>query len=187
MSVAFVVGLGIPPWLELGAIENGNQRLLASALFLLAAAGGVWGAVRREPLWGRAATAAYAATALGLGLFVTNRSLPYLLAYVVALMAMNVLLYHSRAYGPVLAAFREEDAVARRARLVVLRSLAISAATLAAVYGASVALLPVFTLEAGSRDPIVALVLAATLVVVFLLLALLPEGFSPRKRSVRSR
>jgi len=185
--VALVVGLGIPPWLELGAIENGNQRLLASGLFLLAAAAGVWSAIRREPLWGRAATAAYGATALGIGLFVTDRSLPYLLAYVVALMGMNVLLYHARAFGPVLAAFREEDAAARRARTVVLRSLAMSAATLAAVYGVSLALLPVFALEAGSRDPVVALLLAAALVVVFLLIALFPEGLPHRRRTSRAR
>lgn len=173
--MAAVVGLGIPPWLELEAIAHPTQRAVASAAFLLAAAAGVWAAVRREPLGARVTTLAYGVAGIGLGLFATDRSLAFLLAYAVGLIGMNVLLYHARAFGPVLAAFRGEDAIARGAQRIVLRSLAVSASALAIAYGGSLALLPVFALDIGVRDPIVALLLAAALVLALLFLTLLPD------------
>ncbi|TLZ53343.1 MAG: hypothetical protein E6K18_00420 [Methanobacteriota archaeon] len=180
-SIATVIGMGIPPWLELDAIPNPNQRSLASAFFLLAAAIGVWGAIRREPFGLRIATIAYGGSSLGLGLFATDRSLPYLLAYVTGLIAMNALVYHDRAFGPVLAAITQEDAVSRRTRLVVLRAVGSLAGALALAYGLSVALLPLFAIDVGSRDPVVALVLSLALVLVLLFLARLPERPSVRR------
>jgi len=102
---------------------------------------------------------------------------------------MNILLSYDRAYGPILAAFREDDAVARRTMWVVWRSLAIFGGVLAFVYGASLAIFPLFAVDVGLRDPLSALGLALTLLLVLLFLA---GGWRPRageggRRSVRDR
>jgi len=187
-SVAIVVGLGIPPWMDVATIEHPNQRALATGIFLLALAAGVWAAVRRQPLGARFTTIVYGALTIGFGLFVVERSTAFLLAYVVGLMGMNVLLYHVQSFGPVLAAFTEDDAASRRARAVVLRSLGITGASLAIAYGGSLVLLPVFASPVGATDPIVAMLLAILLVLVLLLLALLPDGLPGlRRRGLRAR
>jgi len=175
-SVLVVIALGLPPGLEVAGIGQPNQRSLAAVLFGLAVVAGVYASVRRHPLGLRATTAAYGIFGIGFGLFVSNQSVPFLLAYVVGLLGMNVLAYHAQAFGPVLAAFREEDAVARRARAVALRSLAISGGVLAFTYGASLALLPVFAIGVGTTDPLVALATALTLLAVLLIVSLLPEA-----------
>ena len=185
-ALAVVVGMGVPPWLELDAIPGDSRRLLASALVLLALALGAWGALRREPIAARVTTIVYGSAFLGLGLFVTGRPLTELLAYVTGLIGMNVLLYHERAYGSILAEFREEDAIARRTRWVILRALAVSGGALALAYGGSFALLPLFAIDVGSQDPIVALVLAIGLLLVLLLLARLPEPLWLRRPSRRA-
>jgi len=174
-SVVAVILLGIPPALELRAVAQPTQHALAAAILVLAEAAGIYAAIRRTPLGLRATTAAYGAFGIGLGLFASDRSIAYLLAYVVGLIGMNVLAYHARAFGPVLAAFTDEDLVSRRARAVAVRSLAVSGGALAAAYGASLALLPVFTIDVGSTDPVVALLTAILLIGTMLLLALLPE------------
>jgi len=174
-ALAAVVGMGVPPAMEITALGQETQRNLAFALLVLAAVAGIYAAVRRQPLAARATTVAYGVFGIGLGLFASAWSIASLVAYIVGLMGMNVLLYHASAYGPVLAAFRDEDAVSRRARAVVLKSLGISGAVLAVSYGGSLALLPLFALEIGSRDPLMALVLATGLVVTLLVVAVLPE------------
>ena len=174
-ALAAVVGMGVPPAMEIAALGQETQRNLAFALLVLAAVAGIYAAVRRQPLAARATTVAYGVFGIGLGLFASAWSIASLVAYIVGLMGMNVLLYHASAYGPVLAAFRDEDAVSRRARAVVLKSLGISGAVLAVSYGGSLALLPLFALEIGSRDPLMALVLATGLVVTLLVVAVLPE------------
>jgi hypothetical protein len=171
-----VLLLGVPPILEVLAIEQSNQRLGAGTIVVLAVVAGLYAAVRRRPLAARFTTIAYGVFGLGFALFVSVRPVPFLLAYVVGLLGMNVLLYHVSAYGPVLAAFREEDAIARRARMVALRSLGVSGLALAVAYGGSLALLPLFAVEAGSTDPLAALGLAAALVLVLMMLAVLPES-----------
>ena len=189
-SLAAVIVLGIPPALDVSTIGHPNQRALAAILLGLAGFAGIYAAVRRQPLGARATTAAYGTVAIGFGLFVTARPLPFLLAYVVGLIGMNVLLYHVAAYGPVLAAFRDEDAIARRARAVVLRSLAISGGALALAYGGSLALLPLFAFDLGLRDPLTALAVASALIVTLMVLAVLPETPLPRRErraSSRSR
>lgn len=186
-SVAAVVALGIPPAFELGSIGHPNQRLLAASLFAFAAAAGVYAAVRRRPLGLRITTVAYAAIVLGFGLFATVRPISYLFAYVVGLLAMNVLVYHAATYGPVLAAFREEDAISRRARAVAVRSLALSGVALVLAYGGSLALLPAFASGIGVRDPLSALALAGGVIVVLLLLALLPMSPLALRRRRRPR
>lgn len=183
-SVVAVVAMAVPPALEFRVIAQGNQLLGASALLVLAATVGVWAAYRRRPLAARITTAAYGAFGIGLGLFATERSVAYLLAYIVGLLGMNVLLYHAAAYGPVLAAFREEDATSRRARAVVLQSLGLSGVALAAAYGGSLLLLPLFALDVGPTDPLSALAVATGLLVLVLVLALLPD-VSPRRRDLR--
>jgi hypothetical protein len=186
-SVVVVVGMAVPPFLELRAIAQPNQYLLAASFLVLAAAAGVYAAIRRQPLGARLTTVAYGAFGIGLGLFATNRSAAYLLAYVVGLLGMNALLYHVAAYGPVLAAFRDEDAVSRRARMVVLRSLGISGAALASAYGGSLLLLPLFAIDVGLTDPLSALAVASGLLLLLLLLALLPDVSPLRRRSLRPR
>ena len=176
--------MGVPPWLELDAIPGENRQLLASAFVLLAVGAGVWGALRRVPIAARVTTIGYGAVFLGLGLFATGRPIPDLLAYVTGLIGMNVLLYHERAYGPMLAAFREEDAIARRTRWVVVRALAISGGALAFAYGGSLALLPLFAVDVGPRDPLSALSLAVGLLTVLLLLTVLPQAPRLRRRTM---
>ncbi|MEK6851160.1 MAG: hypothetical protein AABY30_01335 [Candidatus Thermoplasmatota archaeon] len=183
-AIVAVVAMAVPPALEFRVIEQGNQLLGASAILVLAASAGVWAAYRRRPLAARITTAVYGAFGIGLGLFATDRSVAHLLAYIVGLLGMNVLLYHAAAYGPVLAAFREEDAVSRRARAVVLRSLGISGVALAAAYGGSLLLLPAFALDVGPTDPLSALAVATGLLVLVLLLSLLPD-VSLRRKALR--
>ena len=183
-ALAAVVGMGVPPAMEIAALGQETQRNLAFALLVLAAVAGIYAAVRRQPLAARATTVAYGVFGIGLGLFASAWSIASLVAYIVGLMGMNVLLYHASAYGPVLAAFRDEDAVSRRARAVVLKSLGISGAVLAVSFGGSLALLPLFAIDAGVRDPLAALGLAVALVVVLMLLTVLPE--TPRLRVRRS-
>jgi len=185
-AIVAVVAMAVPPALEFRVIEQGNQLLGASALLVFAAVVGVWAAVRRRPLAARITTAAYGAFGIGLGLFATDRSVTYLLAYAVGLLGMNVLLHHAAAYGPVLAAFREEDAVSRRARAVVLRSLGLSGAALAVAYGGALLLMPAFALGAGPTDPLSALAAAVGFLLLVLLLALLPD-VSPFRRGVLRR
>ncbi|HKZ64215.1 MAG TPA: hypothetical protein VJ400_07220 [Thermoplasmata archaeon] len=184
-SVAAVVILGVPPWIEVDAIAHPTQRAFASLILLVAAAAGVWAAVRLQPLGARITTLAYGASTLGLGLFATNRPIEHLLAYVVALIGINVLLYHSRAFGPALASASRDDATARRTRAVILRSLMISGGALVLTYGGSLLLLPAFSLEFGVRDPITALLLAAALILSLLFLALQPGGLPTRRLGVR--
>jgi len=182
-----VVLMGVPPALELRVVAQPTQQSLAYAFLVLAAAAGVYAAIRRRPLGLRVTTVAYGVFGIGLGLFATNRPISQLLAYAVGLIGMNVLLYHVHAYGPVLAAFKEDDAVSRRARAVVLRSLAFSGAVLAVAYGGSLVLLPLFAIEAGSQDPLAALALASALLLLFLVLALLPDVSLRRKAVLRNR
>lgn len=188
-SVAVVILLGVPPALELGVIDQPTRFLLAAAILALAAVAGVYASVRRRPLGLRATTAAYGAVTLGFGLFATVRPISFLLAYVVGLLGMNVLAYHTWAYGSVLAAFRDEDKISRRARAVVLRSLAFSGGALVLAYGGSLALLPLFAQDLVLRNPESALALAAGVLVVLLLLALHPQTpaapRAPRRRSAR--
>jgi len=188
-AVAAIVGMAIPPAREIAAIGQETQRGLAVALLALAAIAGVYAAIRRQPLAARATTVAYGVFGIGLGLFASAWPVANLMAYVVGLMGMNVLLQHVAAYGPVLAAFRDEDAVSRRARAVVLKSLGISGAVLAVSFGGSLALLPLFAVDAGVRDPITALGLAVVLLVLLLLLAVLPEsplGFRGKRPRLRN-
>lgn len=175
-SILAVVLLGIPPVVDVAAIGQPTQRALAFAILILAALAGVFAALRGGPLGMRATTAAYGTFTIGLGLFAANRTIAYLLAYVVALIGMNVLAYHARAFGPILAAVREEDAVSRRVRAVALRSLAVSGGVLAFAYGVSLAILPAFALGVGSTDPVFALLTAVALIVVLLALASLPAS-----------
>ena len=182
--MAAVIGLAVPPAMEIALIDQGNQKMLSFALLVLAAIVGVAAAIRRQPIGARITTVAYGSFEIGLGLFATHRPAWHLLGYVVGLIGMNVLLYHVRTYGPVLAAVRDEDEVSRRTRAVVLRSLAISGGALALAFGGSLALLPFFAIDVGARDPITALALAGSLVLVLLLLALLPHVPSiPRTRA----
>jgi len=183
-ALAAVVGMGVPPAMEIAALGQETQRNLAFALLVLAAVAGIYAAVRRQPLAARATTVAYGVFGIGLGLFASAWSIASLVAYIVGLMGMNVLLYHASAYGPVLAAFRDEDAVSRRARAVVLKSMGVSGAVLAVSFGGSLALLPLFAIDAGVRDPLTALCLAVALVVVLMLLTVLPE--TPRLRVRKS-
>lgn len=188
LALALVLLLAVQPFLEVATIGHGNQKLMAGSIVALGVVAGVYAAVRRRPLAARFTTVAYGVFALGFGLFVSVRPLPFLLAYVVGLLGMNVLLYHVAAYGPVLAAFREEDAIARRTRAVTLRSLGVSGLALAVAYGGSLALLPLFTIETGSTDPLAALGLGALLVLLLLMLAVLPESpFVREKREWRLR
>ena len=183
-ALAAVIGMAVPPVREIAAIGQDSQRGLAAALLGLAVVAGLYAAVRRQPLAARATTVAYGAFGIGLGLFASAWPIANLMAYVVGLMGMNVLLQHVAAYGPVLAAFRDEDAVSRRARAVVLKSLGVSGAVLAVSFGGSLALLPLFAIDAGVRDPISALGLAVGLLIVLMLLTVLPE--TPRLRVRRS-
>ena len=183
-ALAAVVGMAVPPAREIAAIGQDSQRGLAAALLGLAVVAGVYAAVRRQPLAARATTVAYGVFGVGLGLFASAWPIANLMAYIVGLMGMNVLLHHVAAYGPVLAAFRDEDAVSRRARAVVLKSLGVSGAVLAVSFGGSLALLPLFAIDAGVRDPLTALGLAVALVVVLMLLTVLPE--TPRLRVRKS-
>jgi hypothetical protein len=183
VAVGFVAILAVPPILELVAIGHPNQRALAALAVAIGIVAGMYAGVKRRPLAARITTIVYGVVALGLGLFASNRPVPFLLAYVVGLLGMNVMLHHVATYGPVLAATREEDAMSRRTQVTALRSLAVSGGVLALTYGGSLALLPLFTAEVGSRDPVVALVLAASLVVVLMMLAVLPE--SPLVRGER--
>jgi len=188
LALALVLLLAVPPFLEAAAIEHPNQRLGAAAIVALAVVAGAYAAVRRRPLAARFTTIAYGVFGLGFALFVSVRPVPFLLAYVVGLLGMNVLLYHVAAYGAVLAAFREEDAIARRTRAVALRSLGVSGLALAVAYGGSLALLPLFAIEMGSTDPLAALGLAAALVLLLMMLAVLPESpFVLREREWRLR
>ncbi len=174
-SALAVVAMGVPPAFEIAVLGQPNQRALAAILFGLGAFVGVYSAIRRWPLGLRATTVAYGIFGIGFGLFVSEKPVAFLLAYVVGLLGMNVLAYHALAFGPVLAAFPEEDAVARRARGIAMRSLAVSGGVLALSYGISLALLPIFALNVGSRDPVIALVTAIAFLSAILLLALLPE------------
>lgn len=186
-STLAVVAVGLPSAFEVAAIGQSNQRTLAAVLLALAMVVGLHAALRRRPLGLRATTAAYGVFGLGLGLFASDKPVPYLLAYMVALIGMNVLAYHSVAFGPVLAAFRGEDVVARRTRGIAMRSLAISGGVLAVSYGGSVALLPLFSLEFGSTDPVIAFATAVAVLGAVLLLALLPDvprGFLGRVRAL---
>lgn len=184
-ALVAVVGLAVPPAREIAAIGQDTQRAMAATFLVLAVISGIYAAIRRQPLAARATTVAYGVFGIGLGLFATAWPITSLIAYVVGLLGMNVLLYHVAAYGPVLAAFRDEDAVSRRARAVVLKSLGLSGVALAVSFGASLALLPLFTVDAGVRDPLTALGLAVGLIAVLLLLAVLPE--TPRMRMIGSR
>ena len=182
LAILLVVLLAVPPFLEVAAIAHGNQRLLAGTVVVLAGVAGLYSALRRRPLAARFTTVVYGVFGLGFGLFVSLRPVSFLLAYVVGLLGMNVLLYHVATYGPVLAAFRAEDAVARRTRAVALRSLGVSGLTLAVAYGGSLALLPLFSIDAGSTDPLAALGVAALLVLLVTMLATLPESPFVRTR-----
>ena len=182
LALGLVLLLAVPPFLEVAAIEHPNQRLGAAAIVALAVVAGAYASVRRRPLAARFTTIAYGLFGLGFALFVSVRPVPFLLAYVVGLLGMNVLLYQVAAYGPVLAAFREEDAIARRTRAVALRSLGVSGLALAVAYGGSLALLPLFAVEMGSTDPLAALGLAAALVLLLMMLAVLPESPFVRER-----
>ncbi len=182
-AAAAVLGLAVTPVIEASGIEQPNQHAFAMAILVLAAIVGVYSAVRRQPVYARFTTVAYGSFALGLGLFASARPAWQLLAYVVGLLGMNALLHQVRTFGPILAAVTVEDDVARRTRLVALRSLGVSGAVLALSFGGSLAILPLFSLGFGTRDPIVALVLASGLVVVLLVLAVLPE--TPRLRPSR--
>ena len=183
-ALAAVIGMAVPPVREIAAIGQDSQRGLAAALLGLAVVAGLYAAVRRQPLAARATTVAYGVFGIGLGLFASAWPIANLMAYIVGLMGMNVLLHHVAAYGPVLAAFRDEDAVSRRARAVVLKSLGISGTVLAVSFGGSLALLPLFAIDAGVRDPLSALGLAVALLVVLMLLTVLPE--TPRLRVRKS-
>ncbi|HYS70862.1 MAG TPA: hypothetical protein VEM95_00400 [Thermoplasmata archaeon] len=182
--VAAVLGLAIPPAREVALIAQDGQRGLAAALLVLGVVAGLYAAIRRWPLAARATTVAYGAFGVGLGLFASNWTIASLIAYVVGLIGMNLLLHHVAAYGPVLAAFQEEDAIARRARAVVLKSLAMSGLVLAVTFGGSLALVPFFAFDVGLSDPLTALALAATLLIFLLLLAVLPvTPRLPKRRS----
>ena len=188
LALALVFLLAVPPFLEVAAIEHPNQRLGGAVIVALAVIAGAYASVRRRPLAARFTTIAYGVFGLGFALFVSLRPVPFLLAYVVGLLGMNVLLYHVAAYGPVLAAFREEDAIARRTRAVALRSLGVSGLALAVAYGGSLALLPLFAVEMGSTDPLAALALGALLVLLLTMLAVLPESpFVREKQEWRLR
>jgi len=188
LALAIVLLLAVPPFLEIATIGHPNQRLGAASMVALAVVAGAYAAVRRRPLAARFTTIAYGVFGIGFGLFVSVRPVPFLLAYIVGLLGMNVLLYHVAAYGPVLAAFREEDAIARRTRAVAIRSLGVSGLALAVAYGGSLALLPLFAIETGSTDPLAALGLAALLVLLLMMLAVLPESpFVRAKRVWRLR
>ena len=176
LALALVLLLAVPPFLEIGTVEHPNQRLGGTVIVVLAAVAGAYSAIRRRPLAARFTTIAYGVFGLGFGLFVSLRPVSFLLAYVVGLLGMNVLLYHVAAYGPVLAALRDEDAIARRTRAVALRSLGVSGLALAVSYGGSLTLLPLFELEMGSTEPLPALLLAAALVLLLMMLAVLPES-----------
>jgi hypothetical protein len=188
VALALVLLLAVPPFLEIATIGHPNQRLGAASIVALAVVAGAYAAVRRRPLAARFTTIAYGMFGIGFGLFVSVRPVPFLLAYIVGLLGMNVLLYHVAAYGPVLAAFREEDGIARRTRAVAIRSLGVSGLALAVAYGGSLALLPLFAIETGSTDPLAALGLAALLVLLLMMLAVLPESpFVRAKRVWRLR
>ena len=176
LALVLVLLLAVPPFLEIGTVEHPNQRLGGTVIVVLAVIAGAYSAIRRRPLTARFTTIAYGVFGLGFGLFVSLRPVSFLLAYVVGLLGMNVLLYHVAAYGPVLAALRDEDAIARRTRAVALRSLGVSGLALAVSYGGSLALLPLFEVEMGSTEPLPALLLAAALVLLLMMLAVLPES-----------
>jgi len=165
-----------------GALAHPSWSAAAGLAVLVAAAAGVWAAVRLRPLGARFTTLAYGTVVLGVGLFATHRAIEGLLAYIVALIGMNVLLYHARMFVPALASARAGDASARRTRGTAVRTLMISGGALLATYGGSLVLLPAVTLGTGFRDPIVALVLALALVLVLLAIAVLPRGPPARGR-----
>lgn len=183
ITLFVVVLLAVPPTLEVAAIRHGNQLTLAVTTIALAVLAGAYAAVRRRPLAARFTTIVYGIFGLGFGLFVSLRPVSFLLAYVVSLLGMNVLLYHVAAYGPVLAAFRDEDATSRRTRGVAMRSLGVSGLALAVAYGGSLALLPLFTIEAGATDPLAAFGVAGLLVLFLTMLATLPESPFVRRKS----
>lgn len=189
-AVTVVAGLAVMPAVDLFAIPNVGQRVLAGLFLAAALALGLRAVARREPFGVRFTTLVYGVLGVGVGLFGTARPLQDLLAYVVGLLAMNVLLHHVTAYGPVLAAFAEEDAISRRARGAVLRSLALSGTALGLAYAGSLAVLPLFALDLRLTDPLTAVAIAIALLAVLLLLALLPgapfgsgrQGTSARPR-----
>lgn len=188
-TLAGVIGLGAVPVLAVASVEDPN-RTFAAIVLIIAGGFGVHGAVRREPFGVRVTSLVYAGIAMGTALFGAGLSLPDLLGYVSLLLGLNVLAFHLWAYGPVLAAFKDEDAISRRARGTVLRSLAFSGAAVGVAFGGSVALLPLFAVDLGPRDPVSAFALALALLAVFALLALLPDdpwSLRRRRQPYRSR
>lgn len=180
-ALVLVLALGIPPFLEVATIGNILHRIAAGAFLGLAVAVGAYAALSLRPPFARFTTITYGVFGLGFGLFVAGRPLSNLLAYVVALLAMNVVLYHVATYGPVLRASRDEDAITRRARAATGRSLVVSGLALTFSYGGSLALLPLFAIESGSTHPIVALGLAVALVLILMTLVVLPESATVRE------
>lgn len=182
IAMALVLVLAMPAFLEVAAIGNPNQTLAAIALLVLGVMGGLYAAISRRPLAARFTTIVYGVFGVGFALFVSLQPVSFLLAYVVGLLGMNVLLYHIAAFGPVLSYMQDDDLAARRTQEVALRSLGVSCFALGLAYGGSLALLPLFAVDAGSTDPWFALALGAALVLLLTLLVMLPESVIVRRR-----